>query len=298
MPKRIWLLVVLVIAACVRIPSLDPIENASKNVKAASEEIKKGMETLGKLDPLALNKLINENTDLRNAVTEAQSQLARLGTRVGRVEVSPTSRVFFLITGYSGQLRLDGYVNSANNPFLTNKLALQAEKRPAIDYGIAQRILEEKAKAVWCSRPFADCNAKPLHDIAWVFGDARFGEQCNRARFETDAAYKVEVERALTAYLASPFVPPSGELSGPQAIDRRLLREGPHTLYLRLIPEALDSTGHWNLEYKSYIQHLPDGQQEQIHSGRIDSKTSKWELNKPMDPMFAGSFDVVFVQGK
>lgn len=281
--------------ACVKIPDLGPIEGAAKEIKAGATAIGKGMEELKKLDPIALNKLLDENKDLRAAVEQAQSDLAKLGTKVGIVEVSPSSRVFFEVTGYSGQLRLDAWVNSPNNPFLTNKVLWNDTKRPTVDYGVAGRVIEEKANIAWCGA--TKCGGpKPLHDIAWVFGMPRFGQGCNEGRAEIDNAYRAQVESALSSFLAAPFARPSGDLAGPQAIDRRLLKEGRHTLMLRVTPEVLDSTGAWALEFKSYIKHMPDGTTEQIHAGRLDSQTSKFSLGKPMADAFAGSFDVAFVQ--
>lgn len=287
----------------VKVESPSLVES-SKHFENAAAEIRKGMEGV---DPVALNKLLAENKDLRDKFLDARSRLESLGPLGGVVVVSPTQRVFFQITGYRGQLRLDAWVNNPDNWFLSNQVLALADTSPSIDYGIADKLIAKAAKEA-----FETSTNHSLDDWAWITacndrtaallpaGNVnqaiqRFTSRMSDVRHEIDTAYRAEVDRGVRAFLGHPTGLPSPNLGEPQAIDRRLkLTEGDHAVYVRVTPETLDSFGNWELEYRTFVSHTgsASSQLEQIALGRLDNKENPGELGKPLAPAVAANFYV------
>jgi hypothetical protein len=51
-----------IVIGCV---DLSPVERATKDIKDSSQNLKDGLTKLGQIDPVGLNKLLEENADLR-----------------------------------------------------------------------------------------------------------------------------------------------------------------------------------------------------------------------------------------
>lgn len=227
-------------------PPLSPIERATKNIKDGADSISKGMTDMSHLDPIGLNKLLKDNEDLRKTADELRKRIQEVDG-VASVHVGPGSEVRLEITGYKGRLRISGWVDNERNKFIDNRVLLLNEKPFVLD--------------------------KKWSDISQVYRDEPWQRK--------DEIMAQMAQESLNKYLADPFVPPSGDLR-VHVISRRFLTGGDHSVLLLVTPEALDSHGQWELEYKMYVQTV--NSQDTVTVGRMDSQSSKYELGKVLAP--------------
>lgn len=236
----------LALATVVAVGCFDPIERATKNIQNGAESISKGMSDLSKLDPIALNKLLKENEELRQTAELLRKKLQEVDG-VASVHVGQGSEVIFEITGYKGRLRLSGWVDNERNKFIDNRVLLLIEK------------------------PF-------VLDRSWSYISGWYAPLPYQ---EKDVKMAEVAQASFDKYLADPFVPPSTDMR-LHSVDRRFLSSGQHSILLQVTPEALDKNGQWELEYKMYVQ--TPAKQAVVTTGRMDSQTSKGELGKPLTP--------------
>lgn len=239
----IGLLAALVFAGC---GMFDPVERATKNIQNGAESLSKGMTDLGHIDPVALNKLLAENAELRKTSEDLRASLQKVDG-VASVYVGPGSETFFEITGYKGCLRLSGWIDQERNKFIDNRVLELIEKPFVLD--------------------------KSWVDMTFIYGDAPYQVKNQKMAEVAQASFD--------KYLANPFIPPSPDMQ-VHAVDRRFLGSGPHSVMLQITPVSLDKYGQWEIEYKMYVQTA--SRQDVVTVGRMDSQTSNFELGKPMEP--------------
>ncbi len=99
-----------------------------------------------------------------------------------------------------------------------------------------------------------------------------------RLRTDLDAAYKIELDNKLTAFLQAPFSSPSTPGVGKNYdIDVGILKEGPHSLYLAITPVIVDIDKKWQIRYRliTYKEQTKDQTLRVIVEGRVDSEDPK-----------------------
>jgi hypothetical protein len=255
--KFLQMTIVLVAAtlAGTEIGCFNPVERATKNIQQGAESLSKGMTDLSNIDPIALNKLLKANDELRKTAEQLRSKLQEVDG-VGTMYVGPGSEVSFEITGYKGRLRISGWVDQDRNKFMDNRVLELLENPFVLDKSWAQ-VSAEYSYASWQ---------------------------------EKNAAMAKVAQDSFNKYLANPFVPPSVDMR-VHAIDRRFLTSGQHSVMLQITPEALDKYGQWEIEYKMYV--TTANKQDLVTVGRMDSQTSKFDLGKPMLPKEVAFANVV-----
>ena len=204
------------------------------------------MTKLGELDPIALNKLLKDNDQLRQTSQLLQDKLREVDG-VGSVYVGPNSEVYLDITAYTGSLRVTGWVDDERNKFIEN-IVLEAGEKPFT-------------------------LSKKWSDISSWYSTSPWQEK--------DTILAGIAQQSFDAYMASPFTLPSPDSSN-YSVDRRFLVSGEHSIKLQITPEALDRNGEWIIEYRLYVK--THEKEYTVTRGRMDSKTSTFALSKPLPP--------------
>jgi hypothetical protein len=248
----------------------DDISKATKNITDASKQLNDGMTKLSNLDPLALNRLLKENADLK-AQFETVRGVLNANAAPGNIGVGPNTRAVFEITGYTGQLRIDAWVDTPQNKFISNRVLLNAETGLDMTYTHGHDDIYNTWN--WCNSTgqgnvYNSCFVNYIYNL-------------DKGKL-IDSEYQAAVSAALEKFLAQPFVLPSVDMA-QQAFDQRFYQEGEHALFVQVTPEKLDSHGSWVLEYKMYTTG-PSDKEERFFVGRIDSDKTKYTLGQPTLP--------------
>jgi hypothetical protein len=230
----------LFVSGCI---DLSPVEKATKNIENASKNLKDGMTDLGHIDPIALNKLLKDNDELR-ATSQLLQDKIRAVDGVGSVYVGPNSEVYLSITAYTGTLRVNGWVDDERNKFMDN-IVLEGGEKPFV-----------------LNKKWSDISR--YDNTTWQ---------------QKDDFLAGTAQQSFDAYMTSPFTLPSPD-SSLYSVDRRFLASGEHSIKLQLIPEVLDRNGEWIIEYRLYVK--TDQKEYTVTRGRMDSKTSSFNLTKPL----------------
>lgn len=97
----------------------DAAKKIGDSAVAASANLKEGAEAIGRIDPVALNKLLADNESSRKLVADLERKLA-IAQNFGVVSVDSASEVWLEIADYSGGLRIDGWLDREENKFMDN----------------------------------------------------------------------------------------------------------------------------------------------------------------------------------
>lgn len=258
MARHTWVIVLISFGALIGgCPNpLNPVERATGHIEKASENLSKGLTDLSTIDPVALNKLLKENEQLRQTADLLREKL-QAADGIASIPVGPGSEALFEITGYTGQLRLSAWVDTDRNKFIDNKVLLLNEK-PFVLHETYRHLVS-------------------LAGVPWQ---------------ERDKMLAADAQASVQEYLKYPFVLPSPEMR-QHSIYRRFRASGDHSVMLQVTPEALDKSGHWAIEYNVVVK---TGTGEgQVIAGRMDGDTSRYKLGEPLPPKEAAFLPVVVV---
>jgi hypothetical protein len=255
----------------------DDFERASKNFESGMAKAADGLKGI---DPLKLGQLLADNAELRGDVEKLKVAIIAVGSP-GNIGISPTSQAIFEITGYSGRLRVDAWLDTEGDKFIQNRVLLKNEAQLKINYNYADDGI---------NGTYRYCEKQTPSNVQGCFFNYAYP---NKAA-QIDGNYRSAVETALAQFLAKPFVMPSDtDDMQQQSFDQRFHQTGKHKLFIRITPEALDSTGNWTIEYKAYVER-PNHRQDKFLVGRLDSQTSKgFTLGNPMEAVLVNTFDVI-----
>ena len=130
--------------SCAKIPDPTP---AATEIRDGMKGVGDGLTALSKVDPLQLRRILDENADLRQQLDGLRLRLNGLGGGGGIVNVSSTNRLFCEVSGYSGALKLDAYVDSItpDTLFIGGALLNQKERSLPVTYDIAQAMTSSTA---------------------------------------------------------------------------------------------------------------------------------------------------------
>jgi hypothetical protein len=257
-------------------------------VVSATDNLKQGLNALGEgvgkikdIDPIALNRVLTENTQLATQLRELQSKISSYGPKAGVVNVTSTNRIFVVVQGYQGTVRLDAWVDKADNWIVQNVLLQSASPKLAMEFKTAESEIGAEAKRIWelvTHKPFDghmwSCAQNHQSHPLDVRADAafRFAARIESLRREIDTKYTQAVSAALDAFVKGPFLLPTVSLTSPQSVDTRLrLKSGDHAIYVKVTPAGAPNEK-WFVEFKTFIT-ASDGTQQQISLTRIDSET-------------------------
>jgi hypothetical protein len=275
------------------------LDQPTKNIVQASANLQAGMDSLAKIDPAGLNKLMAENAQLRKVAEELKAGLYAVNNP-GLVSVGKNSRVWFEITGYTGRMRISAWLDSPVNKFYYNLEILNNERQLPMTYTNGSDYFVQQGNAVWKYLGYSgsfNINGPQTCFGTWWYCQTYLQTLIN-GRATVDTSYKAATENAFAEFLKNPFVKPSGNAE-KQPIDLRLATQGEHTLYVSLTPEELDSHGNWTFEYKAYVERSDaktDSKEERFLAGRLDSQTCKCKVGEPLT-MPIGDFKVALEQG-
>jgi hypothetical protein len=251
---------ILLLASKCNVDTKD-ITRATANVKSAAEDLQHGMDAVSKLDPAGINKLLNENAELRHTVELIEQKLA--AARPGVPTLGPQRTIVFEILSYGGSLTLDGWIGSPERAEPLQKFLNQlrlTDQDVTLDLSPKRRRKEalDKKQAL-------------AADTAWI------------------AIATAEDE--FKNYLKSPYHLPTPDSDKIHNIDLRLPSSGIYGVWLGITPDAASASNNWHLKYRvSVVSPL---ETKQILAGEINSgKRAGWEVGKPLAPELLGSFRV------
>lgn len=273
------------------------LDQPTKNIENASANLQAGMDSLAKIDPAGLNRLMSENAQLRKVAEELKAGLYAVNNP-GLVSVGKNSRVWFEITGYTGRMRISAWLDSPVNKFYYNLEMLNNERQLPMTYTIGDEFFSRTGQAAWNYLGHRDFSINGIYQCGDAHTCLTLVQTFLNHRTEIDTAYKSATEKAFAEFLKNPFVEPSGNVE-KQPIDLRLATQGEHTLYVSLTPEELDSRGKWTFEYKAYVERSDakaDSKEERFLQGRLDSDTCKCKVGEVLT-MPIGDFKVALEQG-
>jgi hypothetical protein len=280
---------------------------SSQNTKDAATAAKEGLESisrgLAEFDATGVKELLRSNEGLRAQLISLQKQMDAVAA-AGGIVLSDNRRVSFVITGYSGALRVSGWVDDEENFFM--KDVVLEKSTPTL---MSPRNYCGSAIASAGTKTWQDVTGKPMDGHLWGVSDqgannqghkretslaatARFARAAPAAWTQGDSEWEAAVETAFAAYLRDPLTVPGTALArAPKAVDRKLkFREGQHVVRLLVTPLALNDGGHWMLEYKLTAE--VEGREEQLAVGRVDDVTSKNATIGQTSLVDAGNFYV------
>lgn len=225
------------------------------DIASASDNLKQGLVAVSQIDPLSLRKLLTDNDELRKNADTLRGMLNQLDNP-GVISVSGNSRVWFEVTGYTGQVRVDVGLDSDENKFIINRVLYNIDRELPITYNIATRAVIQRP-------PLMMPGGGPIFQP--IDGGA------------IDNAYHAAVNQAVKQFFSQPFaLPDPGTFKS--AIDQRLITDGDHSLVVTIRPEQLDSHGMWALEYKAYVERLQN--EEPFLVGRFDNQTCGCQIGQ------------------
>lgn len=219
----------------------EPIREFGQNVEHASENIEKGLAELSKIDPFALQKLLNENASLREQLQRQQQQL--LSFSGSSIELQLENRkLYFLPVTVVGDFDVDGLIDTNDNVIMKRAFRMGATSF-APDYGVFYDR--------WCPQHYGQCSKE--HTAGNLIGAI--------------AAYHGYVMDEFRSFERG-----QSQILQPIYLSESLFGYGARNLKIKVTPRAAAKSG----EMKSRAQLItksPDGTQEIV-------RDFEWERTK------------------
>lgn len=243
--KILSLLLVNILTGCAG------LNDATKNIKDATSNIQKGAEALAKgmdqLDPIALKKILNENSDLRMQLQTVSEKLAGGFQGQGIVEIN-TRDVRVRIARYTGNQRITAWVDTRENWFW-QELRLN-DKDQELNFSASH------ALSHWHEAANSDSHTAVDNYI-----------------FMADK----EAKEAFDTFLRiAPLIP--GPEVQPVDLNSQFGKGGRHTINFEITPVAADRNGRWSTRIQIFLV-KPQNQEEIVKEFDLDSDLLK---NHPM----------------
>lgn len=171
--------------------STQNIEDATKNIDKAADSLGQGLD---KLDPLALKTVLNENNSLRAKLEVLGARLAAAPGGEG-LQVLAERRVLIRVTPQLGEVRVVGWVDTEENEFTRQNVAVQQSDLP-ITYNAARNGI---AQVDW-QREYVH-----IGSVSTPTGRFIAAKDTLEAKAEViDARYKTRVEEKYDAFRNNP----------------------------------------------------------------------------------------------
>lgn len=250
---------------------LSPIAEGTKNIQKGAEALSEGLKGV---DPMGQQKLLRDNDNLRQIAESLRAQLNSTFAPAS-IGISRDSGFNLEITGSSGELWIDAWLDDPNHKFLQDQPIHDRDAALAISYNIADEMVN--GTMTWCRKN--------------GMGSACFLQYVYPKKSEqVDQAYKDAVNSGLQDFLKQPFNTPTPDVQ-TSAIQHWTRVTGEHQLHFRVTPKRLSKNGKWSLAYTTSIV-LPNQTKQTVFQGAMSSERYGTELNKPVD-IVATTFPIV-----
>ena len=257
------------------------LPDATKNIENAAKELNQG---LTNLDPVALNKLLSENTLLRNQLKILGSQINGLTTGEGVIHLKG-KKLQLRVIQYTGTHRLNGWVDNGENWNWKNRRFNDKDIRLVLDdLNIWKRTYNAKDpnKLYTQHSNIRTMHSQAKHDVS-ITGCFRVADQPRYEEFALALAseYQSEVDRLFTEYLKTAALIPGPDTRTIDLHDQ-LLTLGDHTVSIEVTPIATDKNNRWSLRGQ-IITTNAQGKEDVLKEFDIDSDLyNNHQLNTPL----------------
>lgn len=242
------LFALFIMAKCVDV-NLSPVEKATKNITEAAANLEKGMSELGKIDPIGLKKLIEENDTLKKALTIVDQRLKAFGNSQG-LTITEGRLVQIRIKKHTGSFLIDGYIDSPKNWIWKNHPIANEDITLPVDYEYVFNNMHTIRELKIKNEEFRKIN--PSIDPNVLTFDGRLnnysmGYLATNIHNSIYWVFKKEVDKKFGDYLRGGGMLP---VSDEHTIDLNssFLRAGDHNIQLSINPTAGNSQGRWFIE--------------------------------------------------
>ena len=278
MSKRLVLVLVsVVLCGCPKdIPSVDRFADKLEN---SADKLANGLKGV---DPVALNRLLDDNAALRASFDELRSQMNKEGSS-WNVAIGPNSKVYFEIEWYRGAFHVDGWLNEQNDvkfyddqPFTDGEVELDVDTNLFSSWlttTMAQQFLQYTGSGdtrgmLYCIPAVYPHDATHTPHNRGLAGTIQTLWAHREAR---DQALVAHFNAAFEKYLKSPGALPSAG-KGQVSIGVHTLISGKHHLNLAIRPVALDRNGEWFVQYRM-VAVGPQGREDHFAFGSAGGTT-------------------------
>jgi hypothetical protein len=256
------------------------IRAAAQDVNGAAAQVKDGASALAEgmkqFDPAGINKLLNENKDLREQLALVQQKLATAERNTLTVNLVDGS-LRLVVDGYSGRMVVSGWVDNEDNIFAKTLRYDSSSPQLSVSVNLAESAFNDWYDSNFGRLPRFARGADKLVDAQ--FTDLKGSLLLDLAR-TADANYKSKIAAAFAAYVAQPGSPPRAG-SGEFYLHERLQTKGFHRVYLKIVPERADSSGGWMFRYR-LVHERKNGGSTAVFQGNLDSALYPTQLGKPL----------------
>jgi hypothetical protein len=245
--------------AKVETPDLPP---ATKNLQQGAEALAKG---LAAIDPIALNKLLEENAALRDQLSTVRSSLtsAGLGTAVVTLK---NRRIVLRIPHHTGTHTVSAWIDDRKNWVWQNRRFLHQEY---------QLPLDDDAYFLESFRNSVKSNALGISNI--ISPDSWNAQVKGTIWAHTTYA----VKPAFSRFLREAPVSPGPDTEGVE-IQEQFLTKGTHTIVVSVTPEKADQSDRWSLRGQLLV--LPELSLLKEFD-LISDKSPSHPLGQPLPPV-------------
>ncbi len=246
------------------------VESLGKSVERSSAELAKGLRGL---DPVALNKLLNENAELRKQLLEVRNRIDGRSLGTGNI-VLKDNRLLIQVTDYRGTFRIDGWVDEPDTWFWQNRTL--AERNPELPFnfgGVSNRLFQKWRDAALSVAPPTVNRAQFAESAVWA-----------TLRANPEQLYTHLTRHANTVATNYLRASKAVELAGAPSVDlqSQIGDSGTHVIGVRITPIALDVTGKWGLRGQ-LLSIAPSGATQVLKEFDVSSdQTPGATLNAPL----------------
>lgn len=262
------------IAACAKIPSLEPIARAGADILGASEGIKragvsaesaavslrKGLEGL---DPAGIRTLLATNATLRAELERVQN-LYLQGMGEGVVDITGRN-VQVRVTRTVGDLIVNAWIDTPENQFWSGRIT-NREVRLPVDIESFLR----------------DYPARRCRGETGAAATACIGA----ARRVAPAAAEVLVQEEFQRYLRTAPAAPAADLP-PSIANPRFGGSGEHKVYFQVVPVKADANGKWAARLEIWLVDAQGNEANVFVYDVDDRRYPKHRMEDPLTPIVA-----------
>lgn len=265
---------VSVLAACAKVPSLQPIAQAGADVlgasvglqkvgvsaESAAVSLRKGLEGL---DPAGIKTLLATNAQLRAELEKVQSIYLQ-GMGQGVVDITGRS-VQVRVTRTAGDLIVNAWIDAPANQFWSGRIT-NRELRLPVDIESFMR-----------EYPLRRCRGETGAAATACLGTAQR---------VMPAAAEVLVQETFQRYLRTAPAAPAPDLP-PSLANPRFGGSGEHKVYFEVVPVKPDENGNWAARLEIWLVDAA-GRESNVFLYDVDNRRyPKQPMEQPLKPIAA-----------
>lgn len=233
------------------------VKEASESVEDAAANLSDAIEKLAKIDPIALNRLLDENQGLRTQLEDATSQLGSTIAPSGRVDLAERNvRIF--IDDHRGTFYLNGWVDDRARAQFWSDISLA-------DSNLNLNFFDAKDVERWRLLAMGDASSSAFVDW-WPHFVSRLEEHADEVAegaFQQNASLTADVD--------------------PVDLNPRFGASGLHTIFLEITPTKTDRYGIWSIEGRIVLER--ESSQEVVLLFAADSKNPDYATHSLGSPL-------------